>query len=152
MMYCVNGTCCINAKMTMEFIKLWSNFSMLETFDTLQCPIKSVFDILTLAEAPIDVLFGLAQAKTTPEFNEMIVESLLFGKELKGEQRYESNLFFSTNQFCSTNDTYVLNFHKLQAGIRNSRSNRSNVSIESFLKKETRPDYFQSISKQQCHV
>lgn len=61
--------------------------SMLATCNTLECPIKLVFDILTAAEAPIDVLFTLIKVRKQAEFNDVVVEALLYGKELKGEQR-----------------------------------------------------------------
>lgn len=60
---------------------------MLETFESLQCPVMRVFKILTTAEAPVDALFHPSLAKHQPEFNAMTVEALLFGKELKGERK-----------------------------------------------------------------
>lgn len=60
---------------------------MLKANTTLECPIKQAFGILTAAEAPVDVLFTLIRVRNQPDFNDVVVEALLYGKELKGEQR-----------------------------------------------------------------
>lgn len=60
---------------------------MLSEFRTLRCPLLETFEILTTAEAPVDVLFNLSQVNRNPDFLEMIARALIFGKELKGDQR-----------------------------------------------------------------
>lgn len=60
---------------------------MLSEFQNLCCPLLETFEILTAAEAPIDVLFNLSQVNHNPDFLEMTTRALLFGKELKGDQR-----------------------------------------------------------------
>lgn len=60
---------------------------MLSKICHIECPVLKVFDILTSAKVPVDCLFNLSHPKCASDMLVMTINALLFGKELKGDQR-----------------------------------------------------------------
>lgn len=62
-------------------------FRILTEFPSLKCDVKKMFEILTEAKLNINILFQLTHSECVENFNSILVEALLYGKDLKGELR-----------------------------------------------------------------
>lgn len=62
-------------------------FSFLTEFPNLHYPIYEVFNILTKTKQPIVALLNVAAQNQTDDYIHLLVQALLYGKELKGDLR-----------------------------------------------------------------
>lgn len=62
-------------------------FRLITKFPHLKCDVEKVFEILTEGRADVNILFQLSHPECVENFNSILIQALLYGKDLKGEQR-----------------------------------------------------------------
>lgn len=62
-------------------------FRIIGEFPGIECDVRQIFETLTHGQGDVQCLFKLEHPKCVESFDDILIEALLYGPEVKGEQR-----------------------------------------------------------------